>query len=290
MTGSAEPLDSLAGGIGIGIGIGLVIADVDGTLVDSDKSVTPAAAAAIQKLKDAGVGFTIISGRPPRGMVALRDALGLDLPMAAFNGGSIVEADLTVLETHRLSEAVARQSLEILGGAKVPAWAYSGNDWLLTDPTAPKIQRESVTVGFRPEIVSDFDGVIACINKIVGVSDDHALLQRLGAEIQQMLAGGATAKQSQPYYLDITDPKANKGEGVKALCKHIGVDPARTAVLGDMFNDIAMFGVAGFSVAMGQAPDEVKQAAKAVARTNDADGFADGVERFILPRVAKAGG
>ncbi len=95
--------------------------------------------------------------------------------------------------------------------------------------------------------------------------------------------------RSQPYYLDVTHPKANKGHAVSALCERIGVELRRTAVIGDAFNDVAMFAKGGFSIAMGQAPEEVTAHADAVTLSNSEDGFARAVGRLILPRSAGSG-
>ncbi len=95
--------------------------------------------------------------------------------------------------------------------------------------------------------------------------------------------------RSQLYYLDVTPHGTNKGTAVAALCRRLGVAPAQLITLGDMENDVPMFRAAGFSIAMGNASDAVKrQASAAAALTNDADGFADAVERLILPRADKA--
>ncbi len=132
--------------------------------------------------------------------------------------------------------------------------------------------------------------MIGRIDKIVGVSDDHALLAHLREEMSDLLGPRAVVEQSQAYYLDVTHPLANKGDGVRALCRRMGLEPEATAVLGDMFNDTRMFAVAGFSVAMGQAPDEVKAAASAVSPAgNDEDGFARAVREILLPRLGGGG-
>ena len=103
-----------------------------------------------------------------------------------------------------------------------------------------------------------------------------------------MIGGEATIVRSQPYYLDMTHPNADKGHAVAALCRRIGVDLRRTAVIGDALNDVAMFARAGFSIAMGQASDEVKARADAVTCANTMDGFANAVDRLILPRAPNA--
>ncbi len=265
--------------------IALVISDVDGTLVTPDKVLTPAAITAVRRLSDAGIGFTLISSRPPRGMAGLVAQLDVRLPFGAFNGGSLAAPDLSLIEAHHLAPEVARATIALLAKRGVDAWVFARGDWLLRDPEGTNVPREKRTVGFDPTVVEDFENVIRDIDKIVGVSNDIALLASVESEVKATMDGKAAIILSQPFYLDLTHPKANKGDGVTALCGLIGVDLSRTAVIGDMFNDVAMFARGGYSIAMGQSPDAVKQRADAVTRSNTEDGFANAVDRLILPPV-----
>ena len=88
--------------------IRLVVSDVDGTLVTTDKRLTPASIEAVHAIAAAGVLFTLISSRPPRGMAAVAEALGVSGPMAAFNGGTLFLPDQSILEAHRLGAPTAR--------------------------------------------------------------------------------------------------------------------------------------------------------------------------------------
>ncbi|MBV8961602.1 MAG: HAD hydrolase family protein, partial [Hyphomicrobiales bacterium] len=92
----------------------------------------------------------------------------------------------------------------------------------------------------------------------------------------------ASAKRSQPYYLDVTHPRANKGAVVDELVKTLGVPANEIATIGDMPNDVLMFERSGFSIAMGNAGDEVKSRASAVTDSYNDEGFAKAVERHIL--------
>ena len=78
----------------------LVVADVDGTLVTPEKLLTPWARAVVRRIIKAGIGFTITSGRPPRGMKMLIEELQLENPITAFNGGLVVRPDLSIIREH----------------------------------------------------------------------------------------------------------------------------------------------------------------------------------------------
>ncbi len=238
--------------------VAFLISDVDGTLVTPDKRLTEAAAAAVRSLRAAGVGFSLISSRPPRGMAALLSALEVDQPFAAFNGGSIFHPDGGVLERLMVARDAARVALALFDLRGIDSWVFARGEWWLRDPHGVKTDRERRTVGFQPTAIAGFDSLLGEIDKLVGVSDDHDLLARVEAEAQVLLAGLAAAVRSQPYYLDVTHLDANKGHAVRAICRRLGLDRRRLAVIGDMANDASMFAEAGFAVAMGQGPSRLR--------------------------------
>ena len=97
-----------------------------------------------------------------------------------------------------------------------------------------------------------------------------------------MLGAGATTVRSQPYYLNVTPPGFDKGTLVLALSQRLKIPTEEIVTLGDMENDLAMFRRSGFSIAMGNASEEVKRQAHAVTVANDADGFAAAIDRYVL--------
>jgi Cof subfamily protein (haloacid dehalogenase superfamily) len=266
--------------------ISLVLADVDGTLVTSEKVLTPRAKAAIEALQSAGIAFAITSGRPPRGMAMLIDPLALRTPIAGFNGGIFVKPDMTIIEERVLAADVARRALQVILQNGMDAWVYSGNDWFVRKLDAPHVAREQWTVKFSPTVVGDLEPVLNDAVKIVGVSDDYDLVARCEKQAQELLGTTASAARSQPYYLDITHPDANKGAVVAALSKMLSVPTSEIATIGDMPNDVLMFRKGGLSIAMGNASPEVRAQANVVTDSYDDDGFAKAMERFILPGVS----
>jgi Cof subfamily protein (haloacid dehalogenase superfamily) len=262
--------------------VSLVLADVDGTLVTEEKILTKRAQSAIRALHDAGIRFAITSGRPPLGMAMLFDALQLDTPIAGFNGGLFVKRDLTILAQKTVPADVARQAIDLMSEHGLDVWVYCGNDWLITKPGAPHVAREAWTVKFEPKVVTDFDDRLDQVAKIVGVSDDHDRVRGCEADAQRMFDRRATANRSQPYYLDITNKDANKGAVAEYLSHQLSVPAEEIATIGDQPNDVLMFKKSGFSIAMGNASDEVKAQAAAVTDSYNDEGFAKAMERFIL--------
>jgi Cof subfamily protein (haloacid dehalogenase superfamily) len=262
--------------------ISLVIADVDGTLVTEQKVLTKRAQAAVQALRRNGIGFAITSGRPPRGMAMLVEPLALATPIAGFNGGIFVKPDMTVVEEHLLAPDTAQRAVKLIREHGMDAWLYSGKEWLVHNPEAPHVAHEQWTVKFPPTIVADFGPALQWAVKVVGVSDDHDLLARCEKDAQAALGAQASAARSQPYYLDVTHPSANKGTVVEALSKFLSVPTAEIATIGDMPTDVLMFRKSGFSIAMGNSGPEVQKEAQAVTDSYNDEGFAKAMERFIL--------
>lgn len=267
--------------------IRLLVADIDGTLVRDDKSLPEANRDAILGLAAAGVATTLISARPPSGMLALAATLRLTGPMSAFNGGTLVDPDGTIRFAHRLEAADATAMLRLIDRPGVARWIYADGAWFVTDLDNPHLARERIAAAIEPTIRTDFSGLDSRIDKIVGVSDDYELLQRLEERAKEMIGARATIARSQLYYLDITHRLANKGDGIAALAQAFGVELAQVAALGDMANDLPMFARAGLAVAMGQAPANVRAAADATAATNEEAGVADAIDRFIRPRILR---
>jgi Cof subfamily protein (haloacid dehalogenase superfamily) len=263
--------------------IKLLLADVDGTLVTQDKALTEQAIAAARELREAGITLALTSGRPPRGMSMLIAPLKLEGAIAGFNGGVFVNPDLSVIESHLLDAAVARETLQLILDQGLDAWLYTETEWLIRDAKAPHVAREAWTVKFDARVVSEFTAAdLKDAVKIVGVSDDLDKVASCEKLAQQKLGERASAARSQPYYLDVTHPNANKGAVVLTLAKLDHISPEEIATIGDMPNDVLMFRKSGFSIAMGNASDEVKSQASAVTDSNQDEGFAKAVRKFIL--------
>jgi hypothetical protein len=265
--------------------ITLVISDVDGTLVTSQKRVTDRTRAAVAALHARGIRFTVVSSRPPFGLRMLVDTLGITIPVAAFNGGAIASPALQILNQRSIERDVAREIVAFLDAQRVGVWLFTGEEWLTRDLAGAHVSHETVTVQQRPHVVENFDAVIDKAGKIVGVSDDFARLEAVEGEAQARFATRAMAVRSQAYYLDFVAPGVDKGIAVRELAGTVGVPLTEIVTLGDMENDVPMFRQAGFSISMGNASDAVKGEARETTLSNDEDGFAAAVEKFILPRA-----
>ncbi len=262
--------------------IRLLVSDIDGTLVRQDKSLSESVIAAVGRAREAGVAVSLISARPPSGMFWIAQRLQLTDAMGAFNGGTIVKPDGSIISAQQLEPGCAERALALLEYPEVTPWLFADGHWYAQVIDTVYVPRERRAANVEPVVRADFTGLLARVDKIVGVSDDLDLLARLDREIGAALGDSATVARSHPYYLDITARDANKGAGLIALAAAAGVPLDEVAVIGDQHNDMPMFARAGLSIAMGQGPAAVRAAADRVTRSNDEDGVAHAIDEIVL--------
>ena len=264
----------------------LLLSDVDGTLVTTDKVLTQATRQAVARLRAAGIRFAITSSRPPAGLRAVVEALAIDTPIAAFNGGMIVAPgeEGAVLAEYLLPSDVALRTVDLLAAVRHRLLGVHGRAVDGARPGGPYVDHEERTVGFPPTVVDDFRPYLDGVGKIVGVSDDFDLLEHCEGELRQAL--GETARPSCARSPTTSTSPIRARTRARPCWRWPSIWASRRraiATIGDGLNDVAMFAQAGLSIAMGNAEPAVKEAADLVIEaTNEQDGFAAAVERYIL--------
>lgn len=261
--------------------IALLVSDVDGTLLTRDKALTDGAIAAVARLHQAGIGFTITSSRPVIGMRFLVEPLHIKLPMGAFNGSSIVDPGMKVIEQHLLPASATRRSLDMLADFGIDIWLFTNERWLTCNGDGEYVAHERRTIRADPTLIEDFGPYVASACKVVGSTSDPDLLVRCEEALQQAIGAEATAVRSQSYYLDITPKGHDKGTFVQAMAKRLGIATAEVATIGDMQNDVSMFKASGLSIAMGNATEDVKRHATRSSASNEEEGFAKAVDTIL---------
>jgi Cof subfamily protein (haloacid dehalogenase superfamily) len=262
--------------------IKLVLADVDGTLVTSAKELTSQTIAAVHQLNEAGIAFAVTSGRPPRGLTMLVDPLRITTPLAGFNGGMVVDAEMRVLEEKVLPAELVAPIIDVLSNAGLSVWVFQGIEWYVLDEKGPHVAREMIACQFAPLRVSSFSNITKDVAKIVGISDDPEQIANASAAMAEAFGDQVAASSSQTYYLDVTNIAANKGSVIDYLSRTLKIETEYIATIGDMENDVAMFEKSGLSIAMGNASSKVRGVATVTTLSNDADGFANAMRNFIL--------
>lgn len=260
--------------------IALVISDIDGTLITSNHELTDATKAAAAKLYERGIELSLASSRPPRSIVPLAEALKLRGPFAAFNGALVETARREVMANSVIPATTIARVKSIADGLGLAVWLYDERDWWAPWRDA-FVDREEHTSGFSPRSDGYAGRLMQEANKltVVGKPDFVAQAEEL---ILNELGNEVSASRSKPRFLDVTAHGIHKGTVVTRLAGLLGISPDRVAVIGDGPNDIEMFKQAGLSIAMGQAVDEVREAADCVTSSNDEEGWARGIEKYVL--------
>jgi Cof subfamily protein (haloacid dehalogenase superfamily) len=216
----------------------------------------------------------------------LIEPLRITLPVGAFNGSAIVDANMNPIEQHLIPVSAVERSLELLREYGVDIWLFTADQWLTQNGNGEYVPQEKRAIKADPTVVSDFTPYLSSACKIVGSSSDPALLIACEAAVQKALGARATAVRSQSYYLDITPPGCTKGTFVEAMARRLGISTDAVATIGDMQNDLSMFAVSGLSFAMGNATDDVKRRATRVTASNEEDGFALAMEVILRENQA----
>ncbi len=260
--------------------IALVISDIDGTLITSNHEVTEATKAAAAKLYERGIELSLASSRPPRSIVPLADALKLSGPFAAFNGALIVKRNGEVLARSVISPATIARVKGIAGHFGIAVWLYDDADWWAPWRDA-FVDREEHTSGFGPRIDGYAERITRDANKLTVVGKPE-LVAQAEQQVLSELGDQVSASKSKPRFLDVTSYGIHKGTVVVRLAELLKIPTERVAVIGDGPNDVEMFKQAGVSIAMGQGVDEVKEAANYLTTSNDDEGWARGIEQYVL--------
>jgi len=260
--------------------IALVISDIDGTLITSNHEVTEATKAAAAKLYERGIELSLASSRPPRSIVPLADALKLSGPFAAFNGALVVKRNGEVLARSVISPETIAGVKAIADHFGIAVWLYDDADWWAPWRDA-FVDREEHTSGFGPRIDGYAERITRDANKLTVVGKPE-LVAQAEQQVLRDLGEQVSASKSKPRFLDVTSYGIHKGTVVVRLAELLNIPAQRVEVIGDGPNDVEMFKQAGVSIAMGQGVDEVKQAANYLTTSNDDEGWARGIEQYVL--------
>ena len=270
-----------------GTPVALVVSDIDGTLITSNHELTDATKQAAARLYERGVQLSLASSRPARSIRPLAEALGLRSPFAAFNGALVVTADGSVMARSIIEPQIIAHIKAIADELGIGVWLYDETEWYARERNA-FVDREEHTSGFGPNM-DDYDKRLNDpVNKLTVVGKPELVAvaeQRVLGELHDKVS----ASRSKPRFLDVTSHGIHKGTVIVRLAQLLGVSTQSVAVIGDGPNDVEMFRQAGTSIAMGQAVDEVRMEARYITTSNDDEGWARGIEQFVLGGYQSAG-
>ena len=270
--------------------IKLIAIDIDGTLINDQRQITPKTMAALKKASAAGVKVVLCTGRPMTGVAAYLDELGLnhqdDQYVISFNGGlaqSTSERPV-VTATIAFNDYLDLQNFYRKQGAKV---IIETSDYIYTadQDISPYTVHESDLVSM-PIRYRTIDQQFQLKDQLeigkVMLTDEaatiDAILPKLPAEFKERF----TFVRSEPFYLEAVNPKAGKGNALTNLTAHLGIDLKDTMAIGNAQNDESMIEVAGIGVAMGNSVPSTIACADGTVADNNHDGVAEAVEKYVL--------
>ena len=266
--------------------ISLVISDVDGTLINEDKVLTDRTKATIEELQKASIKFTVTSARPPFGLKAIANTLKLQHPIGAFNGGAILTPNLELIDRTALPQAMIPEIIPLIESHGLDVWLLSDRHWYVKNLEGFHVAHHQDTLQFKPTLIDNYEDIEDEIVKIVGASSDYDAVEKCEAATQAKFGDRLSATRSQAYYLDITHPQANKGTVVDRLAEHFKIPTTEIVTIGDNCNDVYMFARSGISIAMGNAIPQVQQKATYVTTSNQEEGFANAIDKFVLSNLS----
>jgi Cof subfamily protein (haloacid dehalogenase superfamily) len=264
----------------------LIALDMDGTLLNTQRQISPRTRAAITAARALGVTVVLTSGRPLEGMTPYLAELGLTGPddyVISYNGALVQHvASQRIIRSQLLTGLDARAIAALAGELAVNVHGFSVELGLIAPVMSTYTEHESRLIGM-PVTLIDFASLPADaqIMKVMMI-DEPPQLSRAIAQLPTVLYERYTVVQSAPYFLEFMHQHSNKGTGVAALAAHLGLTAAEVIAVGDAGNDHHMIEYAGLGVAMGNATPATKALAQHITTSNDDDGVAEVIEQFIL--------
>lgn len=253
----------------------IVFLDIDGTLLDSRHQVMPCTLNRLQYLRGRGVPIVLCSARPPEGVNLVARQVGVQGPMACYNGGLIFDEHSTILRDVGIDIQLAmdwgRFVSERFPDLVVSAYLY--NVWLAEDPRHPLIVQEAEISGCTP-LKGSLEQVASAashVHKLLCMGDAMRI-RALQKETQQNFPQ-LMALRSKATYLEILSLESTKGSAAQVLLAHYDLGPERAVAFGDSDVDVDMLQYCGLGVAMGNASKQAKEAADFVTASNDEEGI-----------------
>lgn len=261
--------------------IKFIAADIDGTLLNSKGELTLKTREAIHRVWKDGIVFAISTGRPIQGVLPLVEEIGLDLPLITYNGSMVLTAKTReVLYERVLVPEGVRQVYELGLQWDVTMLLWSENQ-LFTNRMDERAHKYSGLTGTPLQPITQLEPLLHKTTKILWY-DDVKRIEEYETLLPQFLNNEQIVHHtSRPYFLEFVDREASKAIAIEQMITHYGIKREEVMAIGDGYNDVSMIRYAGLGVAMGNAPEDIKQGADRVTASCDEDGVAQAIEKYV---------
>ena len=259
----------------------LMAVDIDGTLLNNNGQLTENNKNAIRQWVDKGLIFTIASGRPIQGVEKLNEILNLDVPFIPYNGAMVVLGkSKKVLYEQKLSRNDSRDIIRL--GEKYNVTIIIWNDNRVYVPELnERVNNYKMAIGVEPVVIDNMEQLIENgVTKIIWY-DEVEKIEQYQKEIGRYLGDNINFHPSRPYFMEFVDKNASKAIAMEKLGQYYGIKQSEMIAVGDGFNDLSMIEYAGLGVAMANSPDEIKEKADYITLSNEEDGVAHVIHKFI---------
>lgn len=264
----------------------LIALDMDGTLLNEKKQVTQRTKDAIWAAKDKGVTVVLATGRPIEGVhryLEELNMLGENDFVLSYNGSLVQKTkNKEIISKMTLKGSDATYLYNLSNELNVNIHAFSENEGLITpkENKYTNVEADINRINFKEFNFDNIDAEDVMV-KIMMI-DEPEILQKAVDKLPKEIYEKYTVVRSAPYFLEFLNKEANKGTGLELLAKHLGVKREEIITMGDAGNDLHMVEYAGMGIAMGNAFDEIKEIANYITDTNENDGVAKAIEKFVL--------
>ena len=262
----------------------VICCDIDGTLVRDDKSLSDENKYWIKKaVQERNIAFTLVSGRMYNGVHPFYDLLGIKGPISCYNGGTLYNSDGQIVEDHRVPHDIAMRVLEVQHKFDVPLILFNDQKWYLREqdnyvhPKQLKVYQTECIEGDLEQLLNQFD-----TNKLLFMSPDSAKLDAIDSTLRAMGMEDSLTFYRSSDFLELMPYGVNKGTAIDALSRYFKIPTTQIMAIGDDYNDIDMLKRAGCSVAVANGVEDAKKAAKYLTDTNQNDGVAKAIQRFVF--------
>ncbi|AEV28852.1 HAD-superfamily hydrolase, subfamily IIB [Sphaerochaeta pleomorpha str. Grapes] len=263
----------------------LICTDIDGTLLNSEHRISEENKKAIQLAVSKNILVSLVSGRIAGSLAVLQRELGITGPLGCYSGSLVLDGE-EILASHPITNDQARRILASLASSGLQAIIFGKDQWFID--TRGKWHDKEANVSQYPGKVCNFASLLDTWDKegktpykILCMSEDTTLVQEAELRLHPLFSCELNIFRSSPHYLEISAKGIDKGHAVHAICKKYGFSPSQVMAVGDFYNDLGMFREAGYSVAMGNAPSDIKSQADTVTLSNNEHGLAVAIQAIL---------